>query len=450
MTRKMIRLRRTEDGMSAQSPMETGNLNWLSRAFGSYALLRGNRNLALLFSGQIVSALGDWAYITALVILVYQLSGSATLAAALTFVRLLPYAIFLPLGGVLADRFDRKKLMIAADLGRAFCMLGLLAVHSASTVWIAFPLVFIATCLFSLFRPALGASIPDVAGSEENLIHANTLMGQIDGFALVAGPSLAGLLLLIGHAQFALLANAETYILSSATLVLLQLPRRERDHDGSNNGWLDETLSGFRAIFGGRENQLGAITLTSAGLCAFNGAFWTLSIVLAMESWHIGSQGAGFVTGAFGAGAVVGGLLVATLIRRIEISRGYTLAMFGSIGIIALLGLSPSGPAPFVIAVFFGAFDMFNQVTSDTMIQTLAPSAMLGRVFGAFTSVITLAMLAGALITGPLIATVGPRATTVAFAAIALVILVSQLPALSTQSGEVDPERSLLQLSEPL
>ena len=435
--------------MSAKVPTDTGNTHWLRNAFGSYALLRGNRNLALLFGGQIVSALGDWAYITALVILVYQLTGSATLAAALTFVRLLPYAIFLPLGGVLADRFDRKKLMIVADLGRAACMLGLLVVHSASTVWIAFPLVFIATCLFSLFRPALSASIPDVAGSEENLIHANTLMGQIDGFALVVGPSLAGLLLLVGHAQFALLANAETYIASSATLILLQLPRRERHHAVAGNGWLSETLSGFGAIFGSRQNRLGAITLTSAGLCAFNGAFWTLAIVLAMQTWHIGSQGAGFLTGAFGVGAVIGGLLVASLTRRFEITRGYTLAMFGSVGIIALLGLSPSGPAPFVIAVFFGAFDMFNQVTSDTMIQTLAPREMLGRVYGAFTSVITLAMLTGALITGPLIATVGPRATTVAFAAIALVILISQLPALHTEAAN-EPERSLLQLSEPL
>ena len=436
--------------MTAKTPTDTDTPHRFRDAFGSYALLRGNRNLALLFGGQVVSALGDWAYITALVILVYQLSGSATLAAALTFVRLLPYAIFLPLGGVLADRFDRKKLMIVADLGRAACMLGLLAVHSASTVWIAFPLVFIATCLFSLFRPALGASIPDVAGSDDQLIHANTLMGQIDGFALVAGPSLAGLLLLIGHAQFALLANAETYIISSATFILLQLPRRARQHDASQSGWIDETLSGFRAIFGGRQNRLGAITLTSAGLCAFNGAFWTLSIVLAMKTWHIGSQGAGFVTGAFGVGAVIGGLLVASLTRRFEISRGYTLAMFGSVGIIALLGISPSGPAPFVLAVFLGSFDMFNQVTSDTMIQTLAPQEMLGRVFGAFTSVITLAMLAGALITGPLIALAGPRATTVAFAAIALIVLVSQLSALSTGVEDVDPEPSLLQLSEPL
>ncbi len=230
----------------------------------------------------------------------------------------------------------------------------------------------------------------------------------------------------------------------------MQLPRRARQHDASQSGWIDETLSGFRAIFGGRQNRLGAITLTSAGLCAFNGAFWTLSIVLAMKTWHIGSQGAGFVTGAFGVGAVIGGLLVASLTRRFEISRGYTLAMFGSVGIIALLGISPSGPAPFVLAVFLGSFDMFNQVTSDTMIQTLAPQEMLGRVFGAFTSVITLAMLAGALITGPLIALAGPRATTVAFAAIALIVLVSQLSALSTGVEDVDPEPSLLQLSEPL
>ena len=118
-------------------------------------MLRGNRNLQLLFGGQVVSSFGDWLYVLALAVLVYDLTGSATVVAALTFVRLLPYALFLPFAGVLADRANRKAIMIGADLGRGACMLGLLFVGSARTVWVAFPLVFGATVLSSLPHRAL-------------------------------------------------------------------------------------------------------------------------------------------------------------------------------------------------------------------------------------------------------------------------------------------------------
>jgi hypothetical protein len=80
----------------------------LGRMLGPYGVLRGNQNLQLLFDGQVVSTFGDWLYILALVVLAYDLAGSATLVAALTFVRLLPYALFLPFSGVLADRGNRK------------------------------------------------------------------------------------------------------------------------------------------------------------------------------------------------------------------------------------------------------------------------------------------------------------------------------------------------------
>ena len=95
---------------------EANGATLLGRLLGPYAVLRGNRNLQLLFGGQVISTFGDWLYVIALVVLAYDLTGSATLVAALTFVRLLPYALFLPFSGVLADRGNRKALMIASDV----------------------------------------------------------------------------------------------------------------------------------------------------------------------------------------------------------------------------------------------------------------------------------------------------------------------------------------------
>ena len=120
---------------------EEGNAGRVGWMLGPYGVLRGNRNLQLLFGGQVVSSFGDWLYILALGILAYEITGSATVVAVLTFARLLP-AVFLPFSGILADRGNRKVLMISADLGRGACMLGLLFVGSEERLWIAYPLVF--------------------------------------------------------------------------------------------------------------------------------------------------------------------------------------------------------------------------------------------------------------------------------------------------------------------
>src|SRR5437868_268917 len=124
-----------------------------ARLLAPYRILGHNRNLALLFGGQTVSSLGDWLYIIALIVIAYSYTRSATVVALLTFVRLLPLAVLLPLAGALADRFDRKTMMIGADVGRALCMFALLAVQSKSSLALAFPIVFLFTCLDSFFSP---------------------------------------------------------------------------------------------------------------------------------------------------------------------------------------------------------------------------------------------------------------------------------------------------------
>jgi MFS family permease len=399
----------------------------LSKLLGPYQALRGNRDLALLFGGQVVSSLGDWLYITVLVVLAYSLTGSALVAALLTFVRLLPYALFLPLSGVLADRFDRKLLMIVADLGRAACMLGLLAVHSRETVWIAFPLVFLSTCLFSLFRPAMSATLPAVAGGDQ-LVQANTLMAQISGLSLLLGPALAGVVIVLGHERSAFVINAVTYIASTATLLLLRVPARADDAQGAAPHWLSDTLTGFRYLF--RNEALEAVTVTTAAGSWFNGGIWTLVVVMAEQTWHAGHSGAGYFNGAMGAGALVSGFLIGGFLSRVRLAHGYIIAMAATAASIACIGLSPAGLFPLGVLAAYGVFDVFNQVMGDTIIQQLTPDALLGRVFAALETTVIAGLMLGALAAGPLIGLIGPRATTVSFALVPLVMLLAHLPRL--------------------
>lgn len=401
--------------MTEEAPQRRG---WTT-VVGPYAAVRGNPTLAWLFGGQVVSALGDWLYITALVVLVYSLTHAATLAAALTAVRLLPYVLGLPFGGLLADRLDRRAVMIVADLGRAACMLGLLAVGSAQAVWLAFPLVFLATALSSLFRPALCAVLPEAAGSEQNLVQANALMSQIDGLSLVLGPALGGVLVLLGAPRLALALNAVSYGVSALTLLRVRLgarPARASNAEETADHWLHATLAGFAVLFGAQRGPLAVVTLAQAALSAFSGASWVLLVVLAEQAWRLGGQGAGFLLAAYGLGGLAGGFVVGLVTRRLEPLESFAVSLAMAAGALLLVGVGPAGPLPFALLAVFGVADIVNQVTGTTLIQTATAPGLLGRVFGAFEATAISAGVLGAAVVGPLIALVGPRATAVVLA----------------------------------
>jgi MFS family permease len=409
----------------------TGTL--LGRMLGTYGVLHGNRNLSVLFGGQVVSAFGDWLYVLALAVLAFDLTGSATIVAVLTFVRLLPYAFLLPFSGVLADRGNRKALMIGADLGRGVCMLGLLFVGSEETVWIAYPLVFAATALSSLFKPAMNSVLPAVVGDEEKLMQANSIWSQMEALSLVLGPALGSVLALLGAPQLAFLINGATFLISAATLLFVRIPPREipqetvQDEEGS---WLSETLAGFRFLLGENERVLAALTLGVVGLTLVGGAFWTLTVVLADEAFGLGSQGAGFLNAAYGAGGLLGGILAGALSSRVRLAPTYIWSVTASALIFVFLGLAPAGILPFLLLLVIGAIDIVADVNATTILQTGTPDALLGRVFGAFESILVSSMLVGALIVGPLIELTGPRAATVIFALAGLVLLTLSLPRL--------------------
>lgn len=407
----------------------------VAAALEPYGVLRGNRDLNLLFGGQVVSSFGDWLYIIALIALAYTLTGSATLVAALTFARLLPYAVFMPLTGALADRFNPKAMMIAADLGRCLCMLGLLFVTSRATIWLAFPLVFVSTCLFSLFRPAFAATLPSVVGDEEKLVQANALKSQVDGLALTLGPALGGVLVLAGATRAAFAINAATYLVSAGTLLLVRIPPRGRATRPAEEGWLAQTMAGYRFLFRENEGVLAAATLAIAGVCLFTGAFWTLSITLAVQAYHLGTQGAGYLNAAYGAGGLVAGFLIGPLSRKVRLGTGFIIATAGLAVCAALVGLSPVAAPALLFVALVGLGDVCSEVFSTTLIQTATPREMLGRVFGAFESTFIVAMLLGSLVAGPLIARFGPRLTSIGLALVALIALAAALPRLRRLEG---------------
>jgi MFS family permease len=412
-----------------------GGAGVLGRMLGPYGVLRGNRNLQLLFGGQVVSSFGDWLYVLALGILAYEITGSATVVAVLTFARLLPYAVLLPFSGILADRGNRKVLMISADLGRSACMFGLLFAGSERTLWIAYPLVFLATVFSSLFKPAMSSVLPALVGDEEKLVQANSIWSQMNSVSFVLGPALGGVLALLGAPELAFVINGATFLISATTLLFIRIPPRESQEptegEEQEAGWLSETLAGFRFLFRENEGVLAALTGTFVGLTFVGGGIWTLILVLSEESFGLGTEGSGFLNSAYGAGGVVGGLAAGYLASKIRLGPAVIWSTAATSVFFLLLGVSPAGVLPFAILFVVGVLDIMVDVNGTTIIQTGTPEELLGRVFGAFEAVIIAAMLVGALVVGPLIEILGARATTVAVGVVGLVIFLACLPRLT-------------------
>src|SRR5262249_41762433 len=177
-------------------------------------LLRSNRNFRLLFVGQTISQLGDWFNSVAVYALLLDLTGSATAVAWMMIVQFLPMAVVGPLAGVVVDRVDRKRLMIAADLFRGVMILGLLLIRQRDQGWIAYVVTAGCVSAQAFFEPARTAPIPNVTSADE-LLPANALSSATWSAMLAAGASVGGLVTALSGRNVAFILNAASFFASA-------------------------------------------------------------------------------------------------------------------------------------------------------------------------------------------------------------------------------------------
>src|SRR5207237_1370507 len=173
-------------------------------------ILRGNRNFRLLYIGQTISQLGDWFNAVAVYALLLDLTGSATAVAWMMIMQFLPIAIVGPIAGVVVDRVNRRRLMIAADIIRGCLILGLLLVGRADQVWIAYVVMSLTVAATAFFEPARTATIPNITSAEE-LLPANALASATWSAMLAIGASVGGLVTAIAGRDIAFEINAASF-----------------------------------------------------------------------------------------------------------------------------------------------------------------------------------------------------------------------------------------------
>jgi len=334
------------------------------------SLLRNVRFLQL-WVGQGISFVGDAVSMIALVVLVVQITGSASAVGGALVARLLP-TLASPLAGVLADRLDRRIVLVASDLARAVLVLGMVFTRDLIVLYV---LAFLMGLARTFFNPTIRASFPSVVG-EGDLTRANALVSGTYSVSIMAGPALGGLLVASSGVNAAFVLDAVTYLVSAAFLSRIPLPSPQR---GDGEGFGRELRAGLGYLAGARV-PMAIVVGTFLTILTINTTI-PAEVFLAKETFKAGDAGYGLLVGFWGGGMVLGSALMAALGERVNLLPMYFLSIF--VGALALAGIGLSPAFAFALGAIMaeGVATGIDNVASDTILQRRVPDALLGRVF---------------------------------------------------------------------
>jgi MFS family permease len=379
--------------MASQGPSDEATVS-SSTGLGIRGAIR-RRDVKLLITGFSVSSAGDWLYSIALTVFVYDRTHSAFWVSLAGILRLAPYVIFSPFAGVLGDRYDKKTVMVASDSIRAILMLLMTVVATTDThVGVVIGLAFLTTAAGTPYGPAMTAALPHFV-KEDELAGMNALVSAVDTTALVVGPAVGGLLLLLGSPALAFAVNAATFIISVFTLLLIRTRAGGTDI-AEHQSVLREIGDGIRAVLEAKDALI--VVLFVMGLSFLYGQEIVLTVLVAKERLGIGSEGVGWLDAAVGAG----GLIIAFFTSKIALSRRPNLILLISIlccGVpLAALAVTKDLTLALALMAVIGVGTVMLDVIGTTILQrTLSPD-LLARVFGLMDSLGVAAVLVGTLI----------------------------------------------------
>lgn len=361
---------RTSTAPATREPVG-GIRRLLAGMFSSLA----NRNYRRYFSGQAVSLIGTWMQTVAQSWLVLQLTHSGTALGLAVALQTLPVLLLGPYGGVVADRVDKRKLMIALQsmMGVLALVLGVLTLTHVVTLWEVYTLAFLLGLNNTFENPARQAFVLEMVGPAE-LRNAVSLNSVLVNAARAIGPALAGIIIALGGTGICFVLNAASFVAVVASLLRLDVTKLSPTKPtGRGRGQVREGLAYVK-----NDPELAGPLLMMALVGCLAYEFQVVLPVVASQTFHGGSSVYGFLTAAMGVGAVIGGLYVAargkTGLRALTVSA----AVFG-----VLIAAAAAAPALWLeliaLGLVGGASVGFLSKGNSTLQLTAAPH-MRGRV----------------------------------------------------------------------
>lgn len=369
------------------------------------AVLRTNRNFRLLFIGQTISQLGDWFNTVAVFALLLDLTGSATAVAWMMIVQFLPVALVGPVAGVVVDRVDRRRLMIAADLIRGLLILGLLLVRDRDQVWIAYAVMSLTISASAFFEPARTATIPNVT-SDAELMPANALASAAWSAMLAIGASVGGIVTAIAGRNVAFVVNAASFFVSAFFISQTRYDSTPRNVPRVA-GFLaltgiSDLVEGFRYMRA--RAHVAALMFVKAGWGLAGGVLLLLTI-FGQRIFPVGGStaaGIGVLYGARGIGAAIGPIALRWILgqqpRALRRAIGPAYFMVGVFYLMLAWAPTLWLAAIAVLLAHFGGAILW--VFSTVLLQLEVPDRFRGRIFAVELALVTLASSVSSYWTG--------------------------------------------------
>lgn len=363
------------------------------------------RNYRLYFVGQVISFSGTWMQIVAQSWLVLQLTGSSVALGFTTALQFMPMLLAGAWGGVIADRYDKRRLLMwtQAASGALAAILGALVAADLVELWMVYVLALLLGCVTVVDNPTRQSFVMEMVGRED-LTNAVGLNSTIFTSARVVGPAVAGVLIAAVGVAPCFFLNAASF---AAVIVALRAMDPDMLHRSAppvrSRGQLRE---GLRYVWAREELRSPLLLMAVVGTLAFN--FRVLLPVMAARTWHGGAGIFGALSAFMGAGTVVGALAAASRRRPTQPMLMGSALLYGVLIVVA--GLAPTLPLELAALVPMGAAGIAFVSTANSTLQLSSSDAMRGRVMALYAVVFLGSTPIGSPLVGWIAQSWGPRA----------------------------------------
>jgi MFS family permease len=411
-------------------------------ALASFRSVWQHRRWRWLLGATVVSLVGDFLYWVAIVVYFTAHDHASVWLAASLLARLLPYVFILPIGGALADRFDRRFLLVGLDVARgaAFVLMAAFVAADAPPILVIGLVAFVASA-GAVFRPTRVAVVPQLV-PENDIAAANAGEEGLAQLSWFVGPALGAVLVTVLDPAIVLLIDAGTFALSALMIARIGSTggrRLSRDKAEGSPSLLDDVRAGGRTILGDR--GLAGLTLMMLGTAIAFGAEQVLYVLVAADRLDFGAEGIGYILAAMG----VGGLLSAPLAARAGNSRRGGQWLLGSAILVCLplvlISFTQVTVIVLALAVVEGAAAIVFGVASVTLLQRAVEESTLGRVYSVFDAAGALGQTIGSVAAPVLVAIAGLTAAMQMTGAAAIVLVVLLAPAVVALARSTDDRR---------
>ncbi len=347
-----------------------------------------HRDFTLMIIGQIMSLFGNSILRFALSMYVLDKTGSAAAFGSMLAVSMIPTVLLSPIGGILADRVNRRNIMVALD----FTTAGLITAFAAAlrltdNLVLIGCFMVILSIIQSFYQPSVQASVPALT-ADENLMKANGTVIQVNALASLVGPVLGGFLYGFLGIYPILIASIVCFFASAVMELFLHIPFTRQARDGSLMHMAGQDIRAAFRFLSKENRQVYPLLFVIMGLNLFLSAMVTVGLPYMIKVFlGLTSQHYGFAEGCLGVGAVIGGLSAGLFAKRVQFNRSYRFLLAASLMVLPAAAAIVTNRHPLVsygvllvsVLCCTAGAALFN-IFAQTFIQQMTPDHLIGKV----------------------------------------------------------------------